>query len=49
MKWLIAEPAGGDITGRIVDVDRVKSPFPVSSYKGTVEDGERLASRGRRG
>lgn len=37
---------GGDITDRIVDIDpaqrrltyqRVRSPFPVSSYRGTVE------------
>jgi len=37
---------GGEITDRIVDVDakerrltyqRVRSPFPVTSYKGTVE------------
>ena len=37
---------GGDITDRIIDIDttkrrltyqRIRSPFPVTSYKGTVE------------
>jgi hypothetical protein len=45
---------GGDITDRIVDIDqarrrltyeRVRSPFPVSSYKGTVEVFESFDSR----
>ena len=45
---------GGDITDRIVDLDsatrrltyqRISSPFPVSSYKGTVEVFESFDSR----
>lgn len=45
---------GGDITDRIVEIDqarrrltyqRVRSPFPVSSYKGTVEVFESFDSR----
>lgn len=45
---------GGDITDRIVDIDptrkrltyqRVSSPFPVDSYKGTVEVFESFDSR----
>jgi polyketide cyclase/dehydrase/lipid transport protein len=45
---------GGDITDRIVDVNaakrrltyqRLRSPFPVSSYKGTVEVFESFDSR----
>ena len=45
---------GGDITDRVVDIDlatrrltyqRVRSPFPVSSYKGTVEVFESFDSR----
>jgi hypothetical protein len=45
---------GGDITDRIVDINqarrrltyqRVRSPFPVSSYKGTVEVFESFDSR----
>lgn len=45
---------GGDITDRIVDIDqarrrltyqRIRSPFPVSSYKGTVEVFESFDSR----
>jgi hypothetical protein len=45
---------GGDITDRVVDIDharrrltyqRVRSPLPVSSYKGTVEVFESFDSR----
>ena len=45
---------GGDITDRIVDIDttrrrltyqRVRSPFPVTSYRGTVEVFESFDSR----
>jgi hypothetical protein len=45
---------GGDVTDRIVDIDptrrrltyqRVSSPFPVTSYKGTVEVFESFDSR----
>ena len=45
---------GGDITDRIVDIDtarrrltyqRIRSPFPVTSYKGTVEVFESFDSR----
>ena len=45
---------GGDITDRLVEIDpakrrlayqRIKSPFPVSAYKGTVEVFESFDSR----
>jgi hypothetical protein len=45
---------GGDITDRIVEIDtakrrltyqRMKSPFPVTSYKGTVEVFESFDTR----